>query len=1011
MVARAHKNDGFTRRAVWCAALAALWNASFHAADAALVDPVNFQETQFISSVYGATGMAWAPDGSGRLFVISQDGVVHVVQYNAATATGTILPQDFAWFSPIYTQNECGLIGMCFDPNFLNNRYVYFLVTVSATEQQIIRYTDSAGVGTNRTVLVSGLPTVGGNHNGGGLGIGPDGRLYWAVGDRGVFTGVDTDLASLAAKVGRANRATGAALNDNPFFDGTGPNADHIWARGFRNPFSLTFQPATGKLWVNNVGSYASGGTQPPSFGGYEQALVVERGSHAGWNDYENNQPAGYLTPAIAYLTSGYGAMTVRLAAVGAVRAGGVATFTTRGTHPFRPGAKVTIAGVAEPSFNGDYYVASRVSDSQFTVAQPGAGAVSGGGTAATLDVGACITGGCFYDSTAFPAAYRGNFFVGDYVTNALVRATLDASDVPTSVDIFSTGSGNFQQIDMATGPDGALYAVRKSSGGTTGSISRIATTSSAQNIIVQPTAFDVVEGGSGVCTLRLAQPPAGNVVVSVAKLSGDADLAVSGAATRTFTPANWNQFQTITFAAAQDADRANDAAIFHVSAPALTSHDVRVNGIEDDEPQLVLSRNNVPLTEGGTAQFSVSLASSPSSSVTVTIARVSGDADLTVSSGASRTFTSANYSSPQNVTLAAAQDADFTPDTATFSVTLAGNPTRTVVATAVDDDLAAPVITSTPMTNAKAGVPYLYDVNATGNPAPTFSMTGNPASMAINPTTGLIYWQSPYATTFAVTVTATGTGTPAQQTFTIVGSNDGAPVAAITQPLAGGVVSGANAEFSGNGSDDVGTVKAEFLVDGVLRSTDINSTGSYRYGGAPTSFDTTPFTNGPHTLRLRVTDAIGQTHFQDVQVVVGNGADAWRAQHFSLSDPGDLAASALLADPDGDGAVNLLEYSADSAPKSAGLARMPMSQVVNVGGADYLALRFVSVKWATDLTYRVEATGDLAGPWIQIDPADPTYRVALQDNVPVFGLQTVTVRDVVPRGSSPRFMRLRVTK
>ena len=49
------------------------------------------------------------------------------------------------------------------------------------------------------------------------------------------------DLTSLASKIGRATR-TGAVPNDNPFIDGAGPNNDYIWARGFRNPFTLTFQ-------------------------------------------------------------------------------------------------------------------------------------------------------------------------------------------------------------------------------------------------------------------------------------------------------------------------------------------------------------------------------------------------------------------------------------------------------------------------------------------------------------------------------------------------------------------------------------------------------------------------------------------------------------------------------------------------------------------------------------------------------------------------------------------------
>ena len=82
---------------------------------------------------------------------------------------------------------------------------MYFFVTVSASEQQVIRYTAVGDVGTSKTVVIPGLPTNGINHDGGGIGFGPDGRLYWSIGDLGVGIGVDANLTSLASKVGRAN--------------------------------------------------------------------------------------------------------------------------------------------------------------------------------------------------------------------------------------------------------------------------------------------------------------------------------------------------------------------------------------------------------------------------------------------------------------------------------------------------------------------------------------------------------------------------------------------------------------------------------------------------------------------------------------------------------------------------------------------------------------------------------------------------------------------------------------
>ena len=199
--------------------------------------------------------------------------------------------------------------------------------------------------------------------------------------------------------------------------------------------------------------------------------------------------------------------------------------------------------------------------------------------------------------------------------------------------------------------------------------------------------------------------------------------------------------------------------------------------------------------------------------------------------------------------------------------------------------------------------------------------------------------------------------------------------------------------------------------MDGVLRFTDINSGGHYHFGGSHVLWDTTVLTNGPHTVLLRVTDTAGQTGSAQAQVSVGNGGNAWRAQYFNLSDPVDLAKSAFGLDAEGDGRINLFEYAFDTPPKTAGLTREPVPQTVNVGGTDYLALQFVMAKWALDLSFTVEATSDLTGPWTRIDPADPLYRVSAQDNVPAFGLMTVTVRDVLPKGVAPRFLRLEVVR
>ena len=72
---------------------------------------------------------------------------------------------------------------------------------------------------------------------------------------------------------------------------------------------------------------------------------------------------------------------------------------------------------------------------------------------------------------------------------------------------------------------------------------------------------------------------------------------------------------------------------------------------------------------------------------MTVTSTAGTGDTNLTVSGGASLTFTPANWSTPQNVTVSAAQDADTTNGTRPITVASTGLPSVTVTATEADDD------------------------------------------------------------------------------------------------------------------------------------------------------------------------------------------------------------------------------------------------------------------------------------------------------------------------------------
>ncbi|GHH81180.1 endoglucanase [Kitasatospora indigofera] len=107
--------------------------------------------------------------------------------------------------------------------------------------------------------------------------------------------------------------------------------------------------------------------------------------------------------------------------------------------------------------------------------------------------------------------------------------------------------------------------------------------------------------------------------------------------------------------------------------------------------PRILVSPGTVGVPEGGTAAVRVRLSAAPATNVGVTVARASGDPDLTVVAGAALVFTPADWSTEQSVTLAAAQDADTTAGTAVLTLAGPGADGAALTATEVDDDQPAP--------------------------------------------------------------------------------------------------------------------------------------------------------------------------------------------------------------------------------------------------------------------------------------------------------------------------------
>ena len=86
-----------------------------------------------------------------------------------------------------------------------------------------------------------------------------------------------------------------------------------------------------------------------------------------------------------------------------------------------------------------------------------------------------------------------------------------------------------------------------------------------------------------------------------------------------------------------------------------------------------------------------------------------------------------------------------------------------------VTESVRSATITSVPITEATVGAPYMYDVEADGNPDPTFVLTTSPPGMIINESTGNISWTPSNPGRFVVIVAVTnGVGSADIQSFSI---------------------------------------------------------------------------------------------------------------------------------------------------------------------------------------------------------------------------------------------------
>jgi glucose/arabinose dehydrogenase len=239
------------------------------------------------------------PDGSERLFLVQQTGKILILPKDRAAAeTRTFL--NVSDRMAVENDFEEGLVGFAFHPRYKENGLFYTCYAqqnpkINRLSEWRVSATDAqAGDPATERVLLE-IPRPYWNHNSGSLLFGPDGLLYFSVGDGGKrddAARLSQNLFAMNGKIlridvdSRTGRRAYGIPSDNPFVKTEGALPE-IWCYGLRNPWGISFDPATGALWCADVGQDQR-----------EEINIIVKGGNYGWSYREGTQPFTLRTDA-----------------------------------------------------------------------------------------------------------------------------------------------------------------------------------------------------------------------------------------------------------------------------------------------------------------------------------------------------------------------------------------------------------------------------------------------------------------------------------------------------------------------------------------------------------------------------------------------------------------------------------------------------------------------------------------------------------------------------------------
>lgn len=248
----------------------------------ALAQDFEVQLIPVITGVNGATDIQNAADGTGRLFVVQQDGAIRIWK------DGVLLAEPFLQIRHKTTgEGEQGLLGLAFPPDYALKQRFYINYTDLRGDTIIAMYRAAGDIADpeSETILLK-IEQPFSNHNGGQIRFGPDGYLYIGMGDGGAGGDPFNNAQSLQSLLGKMLRIDVESVpgvinipSDNPFASVEGVRPE-IWATGLRNPWRFSFDRETHDLWIADVGQNT---WEEVNF----QAAASKGGENYGWNIFE----------------------------------------------------------------------------------------------------------------------------------------------------------------------------------------------------------------------------------------------------------------------------------------------------------------------------------------------------------------------------------------------------------------------------------------------------------------------------------------------------------------------------------------------------------------------------------------------------------------------------------------------------------------------------------------------------------------------------------------------------